>query len=125
MNFFLFDVLKDINVIMPEENVDTKRVINLCFDNKEIFNISKYRITANMTLEYEPFEYSPSMMKQIAESLTVQERFNITDGINWIHFKDKTIGGKNYIIASLYCNYTKYQDHVVIKRSLWEMISSC
>ena len=54
---------------MPEENVDAHRMINLCFGNKEMFKISKYRIIANMTPEYEPFEYFSSMMEQIAESL--------------------------------------------------------
>lgn len=115
MNFFLFDVLKDINVIMPEENVDTHRIINLCFDNKELFNISKYRIMANMTPEYEPFEYSSSLVEQIAESLTVQKRFNITDGANLLHLKYKTIGIKNYIVASSYY-YINYQDNFFIKR---------
>ena len=42
MNFFLFDVIRDMNVKMPEEINRTELALNICFQNSEVLDEEKF-----------------------------------------------------------------------------------
>lgn len=59
MNFFKFDVIKDVNVVLPEESKKLDLILNVCFDNAEIMAHQKYvQYLSNMSIIFkEPEKY--------------------------------------------------------------------
>ena len=43
VNFFKFDLIKDINVITPEENTQMEKIVYFCFENYQILQNEKYK----------------------------------------------------------------------------------
>lgn len=105
MNYFKFDTIKDISVILPEEVKDARRVINICFDNEDIFDYDRYVDLLNKTYygtqSYAPlFEsrYKKQRRNSLLYSFSVGDRFDITK-----HFLLRDIRYEEFIIGVTYC----------------------
>lgn len=109
VNFFVFDVSKDINVIMPEEKNETDKILNICFTNSEMFDYSKYlrfllkkshktdSVYKNWIWKLDKREFREDLFHQ---ELTVEERFNISTSIIGLE-PSRLIS--EYIFSNKYC----------------------
>ena len=81
MNYFKYETIKDINVIMPEEVKDADRVLNLCFENDAILDTDKYvdLLTRTPKLAYLlPRKDEKLQKRNFLSMIRVRERFDIT-----------------------------------------------
>ena len=86
VNFFEFDIVKDINVIMPDEMKYQDRVLYICFNSFETFDHEKYIEKLYEKARNE--EISRIRIQQIDDretknplilTLTIQERFQLSN----------------------------------------------
>ena len=42
INFFQFDIIKDINVVMPEDSIEVEKVLYICSENSELLSYGRY-----------------------------------------------------------------------------------
>lgn len=80
VNYFEFDVIRDIEVIMPEQIIKTDEVLNLCFDNYKILHYKTLKRLADASKL--PFDYdrdSPvqRQIRDLTLQRTIKERFEI------------------------------------------------
>ena len=127
VNFFRFDTIKDIDVIMPQENNDTGRIINLCFENYEIFNISATQRLITRSAKFEKHLYFNNLVgsETITKVASVRERFATTTNQGIIGPQNNTNSTSNSIVGHLYCFHIQNQRYIVIYERWWKKLSQC
>ena len=126
INFFEYDVLKDINVIMPEEIWKFERVLYVCFKNEEIIPDNVY-ISAVKKDKGEQYEYQEKKSrKKYIHELKIGKRFEMTPDSNDIFMsKEPEVYAKNFIMGFRYCyqiNLTT-DEKPIISRAVADKIS--
>lgn len=115
INFFKFDVIKDINVIMAEELKNDDSVLYVCFENHEILQFENF-----LSLVYsEPQRYGvrqpdkqkkvdmPVFKSRVLQMLNIHDRFYVTpDSLKLCEVED--LSGKypevsEFVYGSRYC----------------------
>lgn len=94
MNFFKFDVIKDINVLMPEEVKNSNLQMNICFKNYEILQYDyyiRYMIEQQFGETARKNADSKFTKRKVVTSMTLDERFTITMGKKTIIHRDQGI----------------------------------
>lgn len=123
VNFFKFDVLKDINVVMPEEVNDTDTVLYVCFDNSEILSYKKYLNILNVTAKNKrlfgkKLDYPADKTNRIV-SMNINQRFIITLESNTMFDIVYRESVEEFIIGIKYCYMLpKTEKHVISKSHL-------
>ena len=125
MNFFLFDTIKDINVIIPEEKNDTERIINLYFENYEIFNKSAMQRLITRSAKFKKHLYLKNLVDYeiIMKVASVRERFAIKINQDIIGPQKYTNTTSNSIVGQLYCFHIQNQRYIVIYERWWKKLS--
>ena len=84
-NYFRFDVIRDINVIMPEESHEVGKVLNACFGAHQILDYEEYSRTLTRKLasdDYVKINYPKrdgmAGKYNIFERFSVGERFKVS-----------------------------------------------
>lgn len=78
INYFKFDVLKDINVIMPEEAFASERVLNVCFGCHQMLNSDRYiDIAFKRAISDENIYNYLNAQESINPKYSIIERFDI------------------------------------------------
>lgn len=104
INFFKFDVNKDINVFMPEEITESDKVLYVCFDNHEVFDPRNYNLflRRNKVSRINPFRMPvASYRKKFLDKMTVQQRFNVTISKSTLVPLNDPVD--DFIIGNSYC----------------------
>lgn len=117
INFFQFDIIKDINVVMPEDSVEVKKVLYICFENSELLSYGRYidmleskGKTSGMFKRLSEQKDFISGKLLILQKLTIAERFSISNNITTIlddsvmGFFDDTV---QFILGSKMCYQTQ------------------
>lgn len=114
INFFHFDTIKDIKVLMPEEISDTESVLNVCFENDEIIRRWEYPeiLGVNNTF-YKLSELDQKWIRSdIVLNMTVKERFNSIPKIPELFHEIRYI--EEYLLGPKYCfQITRLKDIVI------------
>lgn len=103
-NFFAFDVIRDINVTMPEEINDVDHVLNVCFDNEDILHIDEYKKIVN---EQKPTRIpraavTKRLRRKKIEMTPIGHRFNFTLPYKFL-FRGHHNTVEEFIIGSSFC----------------------
>lgn len=117
INFFKFDVLTDINVIMPDELITMNRVTYICFPNHNIFD--KYKYTLLFDIKYksswryrlmEDQKFSEISKRFLSRNSTIAERFQVTpDSDKFFKSMFKTTTDHDeFLFGDDYCYQVKF-----------------
>lgn len=108
-NFLLYDVLKDINVIMPEKVNRSEMILTVCFENYEILIYDKY-ITGfgnkELGLTFSPNPDLALMKYLVFRDSTFSERFNMTPNSSALYRGNSK--GIDFMSGRLYCTQRNY-----------------
>ena len=123
INFFKFEVVKDINVITPDvmnlNDRSDENVIYICFHNKDILNNKVYE---NYEIEYlkqnpkTPFD-STGLRVKIATYHPLEDRFKMTQKWERLGRVDSVIG--EFIKGNKYC-YMPQIRSLQLRKNLFE-----
>lgn len=111
INFFKYEVLKDINVIMPEESRKKEKVAYVCFKNYEIIDKFKLRWELRDSYNMSGDEISttfrkPQFLKLTVNGLSLKSRFKVTK-MQHVVIEGGTfrqdLGASEFIISDKYC----------------------
>ena len=103
MNFFKFDVIKDINVLMPEEVKNSNLQMNICFKNYEILQYDyyiRYIVEQQFGETARRNADSKFTKRKVVASMTLDERFAITMEKRTMIHRDQ---GIEFIFDSNFC----------------------
>ena len=114
INFFHFDTIRDIKVLMPEEINDTEFVLNVCFENDEMIREWEYDIILGVNKTF--FNLSKDdqnrIRRDIVLNMTVKERFNSIPKIKALFRESRYI--EEYLLGSKYCFQITYLKDIAI-----------
>ena len=114
VNFFHFDTIRGIKVLMPEEINDTELVLNVCFENDEIIRGWEYDIILGVNKTF--FKLSEDdrnrIRRDIVLNMTVKERFNSIPKIKTLFRESRYI--EEYLLGSKYCFQITYLKDIAI-----------
>ena len=123
INFFHFDVIKDIKVLMPEEINDTEIALNICFENDEVLDYQLYRKVVSLDEKYVKLKIADEKLakKDIVQNLTVMDRFAMVPNTSLINGYE---GIEEFMIGTKYCYHLIKPKNVSISPSLMANVTS-
>lgn len=98
INFFQFDIIKDINVVMPEDSIEVEKFLYICFENSELLSYDRYidmleskGKTNGIFKILSKQKDVTSGKRMILQILTIDERFGVSNNITRM-LDDSVIG---------------------------------
>lgn len=92
INFFKFDVIKDINVVMSDELWKMSRVTYICFPNHNIFDEKKYSDSFDRRSKFDRrisrlsmFKMDDGSKQMFSKYSKIEERFAISPQVSDIY----------------------------------------
>lgn len=124
VDFFKYEVLKDISVIMPEElEVANRadRVTYFCLWNSDVLVIEKYASLFQKKVRLDPelrrfvgSEYLDLQKYQVLQRFTIEERFDITLDIIGMKRKKKIQNFQEFMVGDKYCFEAASESYITL-----------
>lgn len=102
MNFFLFDVIRDVNVKMPEEINRTGLALNICFQNGEVLDEEKfiaYLASIGNNVSYALNQEKKRYKTHKVRTIRVKHRFGMVSSI----FRERRNIETRFLYGPLLC----------------------
>lgn len=109
-NYFEYQVIKDIDIIMPEDMKHKERVIVLCLHNEEVLDIEKYTLLVNtdpigqlIFLKSGQDIYHSSNKNYFLSYLTVKQRLDLRLNVSILFSFSRSVWIKEFILGQRFC----------------------